>query len=174
MASLSAQIVTTIPPYPESPHCLTVRGLNFQKIIRGGCFVSGWTQIIAAAYLLRESRAIPYNWAVNQTSPKIKVAHVITRLIVGGAQENTIYTVLGLNRMPGYEVVLLTGPQAGPEGSLMETGWKEEVPCIVWDTCEIHQHLLADLMDHFHEEEFEHVWENDARFMSLFQPTLPR
>jgi len=45
----------------------------------------------------------------------------------------------------------------------------EEVPCIVWDTCEIHQHLLADLMDHFQEEEFEHVWENDARFMSLFQ-----
>ena len=68
---------------------------------------------------------------MNRTSGKIKVAHVITRLIVGGAQENTIYTVLGLNRMPEYDVTLLTGPQAGPEGSLMETGWKDEVPCIV-------------------------------------------
>ncbi len=62
---------------------------------------------------------------------KIKVAHIITRLIVGGAQENTIHTVVGLNRMPEYDVTLLTGPQAGPEGSLMDGDWKKEVPCIV-------------------------------------------
>ena len=62
---------------------------------------------------------------------KIKVAHIITRLIVGGAQENTIYTVVGLNRMPEYDVTLFTGPQAGPEGSLMDGEWKKEVPCVV-------------------------------------------
>ncbi len=49
---------------------------------------------------------------------KIKVAHIITRLIVGGAQENTISTVLGLMDNPEYEVTLITGPGLGPEGSL--------------------------------------------------------
>jgi len=48
----------------------------------------------------------------------MRVAHVITRLIVGGAQENTVSTVLGLNRKPGVEVRLYCGPTIGPEGSL--------------------------------------------------------
>ncbi len=49
---------------------------------------------------------------------RIRVVHVITRLIVGGAQENTIASVLGLRRQPGLEVDLISGPTAGPEGSL--------------------------------------------------------
>jgi glycosyltransferase involved in cell wall biosynthesis len=48
----------------------------------------------------------------------MRVAHVITRLIVGGAQENTIATVLGLRRRGGWEVDLISGPSRGPEGSL--------------------------------------------------------
>ncbi len=48
----------------------------------------------------------------------MRVTHVITRLIVGGAQENTIASVLGLRRIPGLEVDLLAGPTTGPEGSL--------------------------------------------------------
>jgi len=48
----------------------------------------------------------------------MRVTHVITRLIVGGAQENTIASVLGLRRLPGVEVDLLSGPTTGPEGSL--------------------------------------------------------
>lgn len=48
----------------------------------------------------------------------MRVAHVITRLIVGGAQENTIASVLGLRQKPGLEVNLLSGPTSGPEGSL--------------------------------------------------------
>jgi len=47
----------------------------------------------------------------------MRVLHVITRLIVGGAQENTIATVLGLRRR-GVDVRLLSGPTTGPEGSL--------------------------------------------------------
>jgi glycosyltransferase involved in cell wall biosynthesis len=47
----------------------------------------------------------------------MKVCHVITRLIVGGAQENTVATCVGLRRL-GYECDLVTGPQTGPEGSL--------------------------------------------------------
>jgi glycosyltransferase involved in cell wall biosynthesis len=45
-------------------------------------------------------------------------AHVITRLIVGGAQENTISTVLGLQGDARLAVNLLSGPTFGSEGSL--------------------------------------------------------
>jgi len=48
----------------------------------------------------------------------MRVTHVITRLIVGGAQENTIASVLGLGAKPGVEVDLVAGPAVGPEGSL--------------------------------------------------------
>jgi len=48
----------------------------------------------------------------------MRVTHVITRLIIGGAQENTLASVLGLRRKPGLEVNLITGPTSGPEGSL--------------------------------------------------------
>lgn len=48
----------------------------------------------------------------------MRVTHVITRLIVGGAQENTIASVLALNQRPGLEVRLVAGPTTGPEGSL--------------------------------------------------------
>jgi len=48
----------------------------------------------------------------------LKITHVITRLIVGGAQENTVATLLGLRQKPGVEVKLISGPTTGPEGSL--------------------------------------------------------
>lgn len=48
----------------------------------------------------------------------MRVTHVITRLIVGGAQENTIASVLGLRRATGWDVDLIAGPTTGPEGSL--------------------------------------------------------
>jgi glycosyltransferase involved in cell wall biosynthesis len=47
----------------------------------------------------------------------MRVTHVITRLIVGGAQENTLASVFGL-RDRGVEVDLVSGPSIGPEGSL--------------------------------------------------------
>ena len=48
----------------------------------------------------------------------MRVTHIITRLVVGGAQENTIATVLGLREKPGVTVNLISGPTTGPEGSL--------------------------------------------------------
>ena len=48
----------------------------------------------------------------------MRVAHVITRLIVGGAQENTVSTVLGLHQKNNVTVRLYSGPTSGPEGSL--------------------------------------------------------
>jgi glycosyltransferase involved in cell wall biosynthesis len=47
------------------------------------------------------------------------ICHVITRLIVGGAQENTLLTCEGLHQR-GYRVTLIGGPTRGPEGSLVE------------------------------------------------------
>jgi glycosyltransferase involved in cell wall biosynthesis len=46
------------------------------------------------------------------------ICHVITRLIVGGAQENTVLTCEGLHQR-GYRVTLISGPTRGPEGSLV-------------------------------------------------------
>lgn len=46
------------------------------------------------------------------------ICHIITRLIIGGAQENTLLTCEGL-RADGHEVTLITGPTTGPEGSLV-------------------------------------------------------
>jgi glycosyltransferase involved in cell wall biosynthesis len=48
----------------------------------------------------------------------MRVLHVITRLIVGGAQENTLASVEGLHRRHRLDVHLLSGPTTGPEGSL--------------------------------------------------------
>lgn len=66
----------------------------------------------------------------------MRVTHVITRLNVGGAQENTLSSVLGLRRRPGYEVDLISGPSTGPEGSLegllaSEPGALQVVPSLV-------------------------------------------
>jgi len=49
----------------------------------------------------------------------MKVVHIITRLILGGAQENTLITCKLLAER-GHEVTLLTGPALGPEGELFE------------------------------------------------------
>ncbi len=48
----------------------------------------------------------------------MRVIHLITRLTVGGAQENTVASVLSLRWRSGLEVSLVSGPTVGPEGSL--------------------------------------------------------
>jgi glycosyltransferase involved in cell wall biosynthesis len=52
----------------------------------------------------------------------MRIAHIITRLILGGAQENTLLTCEDLRRSYGDDVLLITGPALGPEGSLIERG----------------------------------------------------
>jgi glycosyltransferase involved in cell wall biosynthesis len=47
----------------------------------------------------------------------MNICHVITRLIIGGAQENTVLTCRGLVDR-GHRVTLVAGPETGPEGSL--------------------------------------------------------
>jgi glycosyltransferase involved in cell wall biosynthesis len=48
---------------------------------------------------------------------RLRVAHVITRLCRGGAQENTFHTVR-LAEGTRFEVDLISGPTEGPEGSI--------------------------------------------------------
>jgi glycosyltransferase involved in cell wall biosynthesis len=57
----------------------------------------------------------------------MRIAHVITRMILGGAQENTLLCCEGSVRR-GAEVLLVTGPAIGPEGSLIERGRAGGVP----------------------------------------------
>lgn len=52
----------------------------------------------------------------------MRILHIITRMIIGGAQENTLYNCLDLVRDYGDEVILATGPSLGPEGQLLEQG----------------------------------------------------
>lgn len=58
----------------------------------------------------------------------MRVAHVITRMIVGGAQENTLLNCLDLMREYGDQVLLITGPALGPEGDLLEKSRAGDLP----------------------------------------------
>ncbi len=49
----------------------------------------------------------------------IRVLHIITRMIIGGAQENTMYTAAMLDKSI-FQVDVICGPQTGSEGSLIE------------------------------------------------------
>ena len=49
----------------------------------------------------------------------MKICHIITRMIVGGAQENTLFTCQG-HLEKGHDVTLITGPSPGPEGELLK------------------------------------------------------
>ena len=60
---------------------------------------------------------------MSKTEP-VRILHIITRLIVGGAQENTLLSVEGLDKIDGYEVTLLTGVDYGPEGDLLDRARK--------------------------------------------------
>lgn len=49
----------------------------------------------------------------------MRVMHIITRMIVGGAQENTLYNCIDLMKLHSDQVLLVTGPSRGAEGNLL-------------------------------------------------------
>jgi glycosyltransferase involved in cell wall biosynthesis len=55
----------------------------------------------------------------NMQNKKLKICHLITRMIIGGAQENTLLSVIGQMEQ-GHDVTLVTGPSPGPEGELLK------------------------------------------------------
>ena len=63
----------------------------------------------------------------------MKIVHIITRLIVGGAQENTLLSCEGQHNL-GHDVTLITGPSLGPEGSLLDRAQSFGYRVIVLDS----------------------------------------
>jgi hypothetical protein len=56
---------------------------------------------------------------MSEQNEPVRVLHIITRMIVGGAQENTLLSVVGLDAMPEYDVTLVSGIDKGKEGELL-------------------------------------------------------
>lgn len=80
----------------------------------------------------------------NAASP-IRVLHIITRMIVGGAQENTLLSVVGLDAMPEYKVTLLSGTDKGREGELLSQA-RETTDLIVLSEMGRNINPLSDLV----------------------------
>ncbi|MDI9432510.1 MAG: glycosyltransferase family 4 protein [Planctomycetota bacterium] len=62
----------------------------------------------------------------------MRIAHIITRLILGGAQENTLITCKLLAER-GHDVTLITGPALGPEGELFNQTKGQKYETVVID-----------------------------------------
>ena len=74
----------------------------------------------------------------------MRIAHVITRMILGGAQENTLLCCEDLRRDYGDDVLLITGPAVGPEGSLLQRARAAGVPLAVVPSLERNIHPWRD------------------------------
>jgi glycosyltransferase involved in cell wall biosynthesis len=79
----------------------------------------------------------------------MRIAHVITRLILGGAQENTLLSCEDLLRIHGDDVLLVTGPPLGPEGSLLERAHQNGVPVEILPALRREIHPLRDWQSYF-------------------------
>ena len=73
----------------------------------------------------------------------MKICHAITRMIVGGAMENTLLTCEGL-RARGHDVTLITGPPIGPEGELLSRAQAGGYDVLVVDSLRREIHPLRD------------------------------
>lgn len=61
---------------------------------------------------------------------KIKVLQIITRLIVGGAQEHVMYLCDLLDKKR-FQVKLISGPQTGSEGELITEVRKRNIDLMI-------------------------------------------
>ena len=82
----------------------------------------------------------------------VTILHIITRMVKGGAQENTLATVLKVDPTR-YRSILATGPSEGPEGSLVDRAREQGadlrlVPSLVREVAPVQdlralKHLIA-------------------------------
>jgi glycosyltransferase involved in cell wall biosynthesis len=79
----------------------------------------------------------------------MRILHLITRLILGGAQENTVLTCEDLMRLHGDDVLLAAGPPQGPEGSLLARVEKNGVPLELLPALSRAIHPLRDPQSYF-------------------------
>jgi glycosyltransferase involved in cell wall biosynthesis len=79
----------------------------------------------------------------------MRIIHLITRLILGGAQENTVLSCEDLLRIHGDDVLLVTGPPLGPEGSLLARVERNGVSVEVLPALRREIHPLRDVQSYF-------------------------
>lgn len=98
----------------------------------------------------------------------MKICHVITRMIVGGAQENTLLTCIGLAKA-GHEVTLVTGQSIGAEGMLLAQEQAPgvrivELPHLVRQISPWHDGLaFFQLVQHFRAEHYDIVHTHSSK-----------
>jgi len=90
----------------------------------------------------------------------LKIVHIITRLILGGAQENTLITCRLLAQR-GHEVTLITGPAIGPEGQLFTQAKKDPYKIIVSANLVRQINPIKDLLAYWHIKGLLHGLEPD-------------
>jgi glycosyltransferase involved in cell wall biosynthesis len=78
----------------------------------------------------------------------LKIVHIITRLILGGAQENTIITCKVLAQR-GHDVTLITGPALGPEGELFNQAQGQGYKVVVIDRLRRPINPFNDVISYF-------------------------
>lgn len=79
----------------------------------------------------------------------MRILHLITRMILGGAQENTLLSCEDLLRVHGDDVLLVTGPPLGPEGSLLDRAARSGVPVEILPALRREIHPLRDPQSYF-------------------------
>jgi len=92
----------------------------------------------------------------------MRIAHIIARLILGGAQENTVLNCHDLLRDYGDEVLLITGPGLGPEGSLEDDARARGVPL----------HIVSSLRRAIHPARDAVSYREIARALADFRPDV--
>src|SRR5262249_39312748 len=104
---------------PKGALCTRTRVRAVLQPPRGGTPVRAGRGFARPLFADRSRPRLDRGRASGSLMPEpIRVLHVITRLILGGAQENTLLTAIGQHRNPAFRVTLLSGVDDGPEGDL--------------------------------------------------------
>ncbi len=90
----------------------------------------------------------------------MKIVHIITRLILGGAQENTLITCKLLAQR-GHDVTLITGPAIGPEGELFNQTKQQNYKVIVVDRLRRAINPFNDVISYFQIKKLLHKLQPD-------------
>ena len=75
----------------------------------------------------------------------MRIAHIITRMIIGGAQENTLLCCRDLMNTFGDDVLLICGPERGPEGTLLREVESSGIPLEIIPSLQRAVHPLRDM-----------------------------
>jgi UDP-GlcNAc:undecaprenyl-phosphate GlcNAc-1-phosphate transferase len=116
---------------PSEPVAALAAGGGAGGAVAGGgiaearvlAFTAGRTDRVAGISSLGFDAAlartrVPGRAAAVRTDSPVRVVHIITRLILGGAQENTVYTAIAQHRDPRFDVTVLCGIDEAGEGDM--------------------------------------------------------